>query len=427
MRRAPCVLVLVLALGSCAGGGGSPEVAAEVQEALAEAVETAQPEALAEAESIAEAEVFDPGAGYLLPGPNGVGLRTFTFEDTSRPTPPNGDFPGAASRTLPAQVWYPAAAGSGTPQKPVTDAPLLTQGGPWPLIAYSHGFMSSKNENAALCALLATRGFVVVAVDFPLSKMGPPGGDSIPGDVINQPGDVRFTLDRMLDPDPQANPFANALDPERIGLLGVSLGGMTDLLVAFRDEYRDPRVKVVATAAAPGCYLPDGFFQGAAPLPLLLIHGSLDAVVPYEAHGPPLYQAAPAPKWLVTLQGGTHTALAGIGTSMVQTMPNPDKVGCIAMTTNPSVSAEALASLAAQAGGGTTADYLAKCPDPCFTYPDLPPAMKAVRQLELIYQAVVPFFEAQFHGDAQAEAFLSGTLAAGNPDVTVDHLGATSL
>ena len=33
---------------------------------------------------------------------------TCQYVDATRPTPPNGSFPGAPSRTLPTEIWYPA-------------------------------------------------------------------------------------------------------------------------------------------------------------------------------------------------------------------------------------------------------------------------------------------------------------------------------
>ena len=46
-------------------------------------------------------------------GPYAVGSRTFTFVDTSRPTPANGSFGGAPSRTLQTLVLYPATGAPG--------------------------------------------------------------------------------------------------------------------------------------------------------------------------------------------------------------------------------------------------------------------------------------------------------------------------
>ncbi|MEW6270207.1 MAG: hypothetical protein AB1689_13030, partial [Thermodesulfobacteriota bacterium] len=59
-------------------------------------------------------------ATLTAPGPYAVGERALELVDTSRPTDPNGDFPGAPGRRLPTRVWYPAAA-AGTGAAPAPD------------------------------------------------------------------------------------------------------------------------------------------------------------------------------------------------------------------------------------------------------------------------------------------------------------------
>src|SRR5262249_48712080 len=43
-------------------------------------------------------------ADFIAAGPYGNSVHTFTFVDTSRATPPNGDYAGAPTRTLPVDV-----------------------------------------------------------------------------------------------------------------------------------------------------------------------------------------------------------------------------------------------------------------------------------------------------------------------------------
>src|SRR5947199_242909 len=51
----------------------------------------------------------------------GVGVRTLDLVDRSRRTPPHAGLPGSRVRTLPVEVWYPAAPAE---TGPVRDAPL---------------------------------------------------------------------------------------------------------------------------------------------------------------------------------------------------------------------------------------------------------------------------------------------------------------
>jgi hypothetical protein len=66
-------------------------------------------------------DVRDARAGtrFELPGPYGVGETSMVLLDGSRPTMPNGTFPGAPGRTLDTAVWYPAAPGPDVHGRPV--------------------------------------------------------------------------------------------------------------------------------------------------------------------------------------------------------------------------------------------------------------------------------------------------------------------
>jgi fermentation-respiration switch protein FrsA (DUF1100 family) len=51
---------------------------------------------------------------------------------------------------------------------------------------------------------------------------------------------------------------------------------------------------------------PDAFIANIAPIPLLIIHGTSDRVVPYS-HGKRLFELAREPKQFWTIEGGAHT------------------------------------------------------------------------------------------------------------------------
>src|SRR5262245_651785 len=75
-------------------------------------------------------------ARRLVLGPHRVAAVDRDFVDRSRPTQANGDFAGAPERRLAATLWYPDGVA-----------------GAHPLLVYSHGFMSSRGENAPLAEL----------------------------------------------------------------------------------------------------------------------------------------------------------------------------------------------------------------------------------------------------------------------------------
>lgn len=112
------------------------------------------------------------------------------------------------------------------------------------------------------------------------------------------------------------------VNPERLLVLGQSLGG-TNAIAAVGSGNR-AGVKAVAIEATfysygsiasdkvsgAGLLMNDSYsaaryVQALAPLPLLLIHGTADPVIPY-AHATRLLDQAQAPKRLITVEGGGH-------------------------------------------------------------------------------------------------------------------------
>ncbi len=348
----------------------------------------------------------------LQPGPSGVGTRTLTLVDTSRSTPANGSNPSQPSRTLVTQIWYPTTPNAAGTEAEQVNAPLVWNGAAIPLIMYSHGFMSSHTEGSYLNDHLASHGYIVVAPDFPLSHIGTPGGATV-ADLPNQPGDVSFLIDTML----ADATFGPVIDPSRIGLTGLSLGGTTTLLTAFDRDLRDPRVRAAAAMAPAACFFSQMFYTSAQ-MPLLLVDGDIDAITPYKENTLFAYGAAAPPKYLVTLIGGTHTAFSAAA-GIFENQNNPDDVGCGAL--GGSLSGGDL-SLLDLLGGADAGIIAGDCPLPCSGPKPLPHAMRPSRQHTLTVLSIFPFFESTLHGDARANEFLVHTLAAENADATAQFM-----
>ena len=100
-----------------------------------------------------------PSAKWLAVGPYEPQQAEMLFIDSSRATNANGAFAGAPQRSLPSAIWYPKNAS-----------------GQYPLIVYSHGFTSSRDETKYLLAQLASHGYVVLAANYPLTSGSAPGG-----------------------------------------------------------------------------------------------------------------------------------------------------------------------------------------------------------------------------------------------------------
>jgi dienelactone hydrolase len=237
-------------------------------------------------------------------GPYAVGSRSFTFVDTSRPTPANGTYPGAPSRTLPTLVLYPASGPAGGPVTPGARPAHAEHG--FPLIVFSHGFTASGPVYQGLLALLARAGYVVAAPTFPLSNLNAPGGPTIV-DYLHQPGDVSFVISRMLDLDRHdADGLRHAIDRHHVGVAGHSLGAITTLLVATNTCCQDHRIDAAVAFSGLELGVRGGVFFGKPTPPLMLVHGDADRTVPYGG-SVSTYAQSPAPKAFLTLVGAPHT------------------------------------------------------------------------------------------------------------------------
>ena len=349
-------------------------------------------------------------ARRLAPGPLPVGTVDRVFVDRSRPTDANGDFPGAPERTLEATLWYPEGRPGAAPH---------------PLLVYSHGFMSMRSENVPLAELLASHGYVVVSVDYPLTNRRAPGGPTV-GDAVNQPGDVRFVIDQMLGWTENERPFAGPIDPERIGALGLSLGGLTTTLVTFHPRLRDARIRAALSIAGPAALFGERFFAS-ADVPFLMVAGTADAMIDYPTNARPIPQKV-ASGGLLTIVNASHAGFAAFADMFpLRLLGNPDSIGCRALLGN--LESRGVENPFAGLGGPEDGIVLdADAPLPCAGgAPD--EALAAGRQLMISRLAALAFFESQFARDpaerASQASFLTETLPRDFPEASYQSAGGT--
>jgi predicted dienelactone hydrolase len=252
----------------------------------------------------------------LATGPFAVGYHEYEFVDTSRPTPANGDVPAKSTRTLLTRVYYPADGGASDTE--VLDATKLAGAGPFPLIVFSHGLGAVAEVYRGLLHAWAQAGYVVAAPNFPLSNARAEGGP-VAADYVNQPGDVSFVIDRMLDLGASGGDFAGLIAAEHIGTAGQSLGGFTTLGVAFNTCCLDRRLRAAIPMSAAAPDFPGTYFTG-IDTPLLGVHGDADDTVPY-AKGLEYYALANRPKAFVTVIGGDHIVPFVAGENNPETAP----------------------------------------------------------------------------------------------------------
>ena len=148
---------------------------------------------------------------------------------------------------------------------------------------------------------------MVAAPAFPNTNSATTGGVD-PGDYANQPADVTAVINGIvLASDHDDGPLAGSVDPDELGVAGHSLGGITTLGVAANTCCRDDRVKAAVVMSGDPLTFPEGTFDYAAAPPILLVHGTADDLVTYEA-SVDVFNEAKAPKGVLTIEEGDHGA-----------------------------------------------------------------------------------------------------------------------
>jgi dienelactone hydrolase len=351
---------------------------------------------------------------FTAPGRYGVGVRTLKLVDTLRRTPAHNGEPGSPDRKLTTEVWYPAPSGDVTTAQ--RDAPL-GDGGPFPLVVMSHGYLDTRLGEGVYARSLASRGFIVAAPDFPLSNGAAPGGPTLI-DLANQPGDVSFVINTLVllsrTPDTW---LADGVNRRRIGAAGLSLGGLTTIQAVFDPAQRNGHIRAAAPLAPIGCFFTQAYYR-ASRRPLLVVQGDEDLILPFDQNGARVFSRSRSPGALVTLLRGTHTGFSGFITA-----PSPvsydTTLGCPALGDVTQQGGDAKTFVRLLGGPGIGIDATG-CMLPCQGKSPSHPPMVAQRQHDLTTAALNAFFEATFKHSRDARCFLAEGLAAENADVRVE-------
>ena len=268
-------------------------------------------------------------------------LHPVGFSFRQFPAPEDYNWRGSDSHKLDGIIWYPSVKGADEKEQLIgpPDAPLFSAGraakdavlapafARFPLIALSHGTGGSAMQMAWLGTYLASRGYIVVAVNHP-------GNNALTGYTTEgfvegweRAKDVSTAIDDLL----KDQRFGSKIDPDRIGAAGFSYGGYTmmelagaktdwnrllawcdkqksacnppempDLMEKFKalqekpdekpdvrratqhagDSYRDPRIRAVF-AIAPAvaqAFTPEALHEIA--IPVEIVAGASDPIAP---------------------------------------------------------------------------------------------------------------------------------------------------
>jgi predicted esterase len=196
--------------------------------------------------------------------------------DRSRPVTSDGS-ELAPYRSLPTSVWAPVGTG------------------PYPLVVFVHGYDKGPLDYARFCTVLASSGYVVAAPSFPLED--PARGFPLDrSELAAEAADVSFVITAV----DAAGP-AYRVDPAEVAVAGHSDGADVAVLVGYGRGTLDRRVSAVVADA------PDPMTGPVDPstVPLLLVQGTRDSVVPYAA-SQSVFATLDAPVLYVSLIGADH-------------------------------------------------------------------------------------------------------------------------
>ncbi|TMU54852.1 alpha/beta hydrolase family protein [Flagellimonas algicola] len=288
-----------------------------------------------------------------------VGVRTLEFVNKGQVDILNskeGNDP-LYDRPLTVEVWYPAAieteglisydevmGTNGDPNRPIIpftfngratrDAAPVTSDGKFPLVVVSHGYVGSRYLMTYLTENLASKGYIVAAIDHTESTFK----DAAPfqSTLLNRSKDILFVVNEMA---AGKHFLSDQVDGDNTGIVGYSMGGYGVLNVAgaaysefainfFKgmtggsnalavrgsasEEYQnsmDPRIKAVVAFAPWGMErgVWDAETLKGLKTPTLFVAGDQDDVSGYEKGIKAIYEGAVnADRYLLTYMDARH-------------------------------------------------------------------------------------------------------------------------
>ncbi|MEX0316040.1 MAG: alpha/beta hydrolase family protein [Allomuricauda sp.] len=292
-------------------------------------------------------------------GDYAVGVRTLEFVNKGQVDILNSKEGKDAyyDRPLTVEVWYPTKEKSealisydevmgthGDPNRPLIpftfygrakrDAAPVTSDGSFPLVVVSHGYVGSRYIMTYLTENLASKGYIVVAIDHTESTFK----DAAPfqSTLLNRAKDILFIVNEMAE---SKHFLSSNLDAEHTAVIGYSMGGYGALNAAgaaysefainffkgmtggsnslatrgmqseeFKKSY-DPRIKAVVAFAPWGMErgVWDAETLKGLKVPTLFVAGSQDDISGYEKGIKAIYEGAVhADRHLLTYVNARH-------------------------------------------------------------------------------------------------------------------------
>ncbi len=211
----------------------------------------------------------------------------------------NGSFPqgwysetiSRDGRNMSCRIYYPAFSDG-------ENAPADTVSGPYPVVAFGHGFFMQSSYYISLYRRLASHGFIVIAPQFFDTQHGELGKDLIYC--------LNFVKSSSLS---QGNRLYGIADSSKTGVSGHSMGGGASLLATTYDTTITIAAPFAAAETNPTII---GSIQNTRSY-IYLISAQNDGITPPSSTQIPMYNNTPANKGLLTLKGGNHTRFMDTG------------------------------------------------------------------------------------------------------------------
>ena len=292
-----------------------------------------------------------------------VGLASGVFGQDYTPGPgalevrDSGEFllrDNARGKDLPIRVRAP---------EPTAEAP-----GPFPLVVFSHGMGGSSSAFGLLSEHLAAHGYVVIHPTHAdsvrlgtrteqrqraLQLLRDPRGATQSVDLVGRVGDVKFVLDALDEIEAELE-RPGLIDRERIGMAGHSAGAMTTQVLggmrfgrrgrAIGGVLAEPRFDAFAVISGQGTTrgtLTEDSWKS-VDRPWLVVAGSEDVSAasnetPESRRHPFDHAPADGTKYLMFMEGATHSSYQGKGPGAALDGKLPDNPEWIVETTNTGV------------------------------------------------------------------------------------------
>jgi len=166
------------------------------------------------------------------------------------------------------------------------------------MVAFGHGFAAQNSHYISYYQHLASRGYVVIAPQFPDTQHDELGLDLL--------ACVEWLRQRNSD---TQSLLYGIVDTSKAGVSGHSMGGGASLLAASYDSRILTAAPMCPAETNPSCISRMTLIAGA----VCIIAGSADGITPLANHQQPMYNAAQAFKSLAVLQGANHTRCMDTG------------------------------------------------------------------------------------------------------------------